>query len=139
MGELKSAGLLEYATVCGETLARGHARSADPGMIAGYIGTSARFDAAIANFAAAYANQTERDWEALISSRRDQPSAKPSAKPTGKSSAHLVTTTPAAKSSKPAAKLRKPAPRKANGRTRLCVPSPRAGLRSGASEVDSGR
>jgi hypothetical protein len=39
-------------------------------MIAGYIGVSARFDAAIAHFAAAYADQTERDWESLIHSRR---------------------------------------------------------------------
>ncbi len=70
MSELKSAGLLEYATLCGETLARGHARSADPGSIAGYIGVSARFDSAIANFAAAYATQTECDWQTLLHSRR---------------------------------------------------------------------
>jgi hypothetical protein len=91
MGELKSAGLLEYATVCGETLARGHARSGDPGMIAGYIGASARFDSAIANFAAAYATQTERDWQTLLSlspasllagvSLRSRRPAKPTAKP----------------------------------------------------------
>ena len=48
LDELKSAGLLEYAAVCGETLARGHARAGDPCHIAGYIGTSARFDDAIA-------------------------------------------------------------------------------------------
>jgi len=69
MDELKSDGLLEYASVCGELLARGHARSGDCAMLAGYIGTSARFDDAIANFAAAYADQTERDWQALIRSR----------------------------------------------------------------------
>ena len=69
MSELKSAGLLEYATVCGETLARGHARSGDPCVIAGYIGASARFDSAIARFAAAYATQTERDWKILLNSR----------------------------------------------------------------------
>jgi uncharacterized protein (DUF2252 family) len=80
MGELKSAGLLEYAAVCGETLARGHARSGDPAMLAGYIGASERFDDAIANFAAEYADQTERDWQALLHSRRH-------AKPTVKSSA----------------------------------------------------
>jgi uncharacterized protein (DUF2252 family) len=67
--DLKSAGLLEYAAVCGETLARGHARSGDPCMLAGYIGTSARFDDAIAKFADDYANQTERDWKALLRSR----------------------------------------------------------------------
>ena len=76
--DLKSAGLLEYAIVCGETLARGHARAGDPGMIAGYIGTSDRFDSAIAKFAADYADQTDRDFEALLHSRRH---AKPTAKP----------------------------------------------------------
>jgi hypothetical protein len=39
-------------------------------MLAGYIGTSQRFDDAIANFAADYADQTERDWQALLHSRR---------------------------------------------------------------------
>jgi len=67
---IKPAALLEYAAVCGETLARGHARSGDPCMIAGYLGASARFDQAIAHFAAEYADQTERDWEALVHSRR---------------------------------------------------------------------
>jgi uncharacterized protein (DUF2252 family) len=67
MTELKADGLLEYAAVCGETLARGHARSGDPGVIAGYIGASSRFDTAIAKFAAAYAEQTECDWHTLLS------------------------------------------------------------------------
>ena len=67
---LKSAALLEYAAVCGEVLARDHARAGDPAMLAGYIGTSARFDDAIARFAADYADQTGRDWEALVRSRR---------------------------------------------------------------------
>jgi hypothetical protein len=70
MDELKADGLLEYASVCGELLARGHARSGDCAMLAGYIGTSARFDDAVVNFAAAYADQTVRDWEALNRSRR---------------------------------------------------------------------
>jgi uncharacterized protein (DUF2252 family) len=70
LDELKSAALLEYAAVCGETLARGHARAGDPAMIAGYIGTSERFDQAIAHFAESYADQTERDWQALLRSRR---------------------------------------------------------------------
>ena len=70
MSELKSDGLLEYAAVCGEVLARGHARAGDPAMIAGYIGTSARFDDAILRFAVEYAAQTGRDWEALGNARR---------------------------------------------------------------------
>jgi len=59
------AGLREYAALCGETLARGHARAGDPGVMAGYIGTSRRFDEAIGAFAAAYAEQTRQDWHAL--------------------------------------------------------------------------
>jgi uncharacterized protein (DUF2252 family) len=80
---LKSAGLLEYASLCGEMLARGHARAGDPAMLAGYIGRSARFDDAIAKFAAEYADQTDRDWRALIHSRRQTPphsAKKPAAK-----------------------------------------------------------
>ncbi len=79
--ELKAAALLEYATVCGESLARGHARSGDPGVIAGYIGSSTHFDTAIANFAAAYATQTERDWQTFVSRRTNKP-----AKPTSRKS-----------------------------------------------------
>jgi hypothetical protein len=37
-------------------------------MIAGYLGTSARFDDAVGTFAEAYANQTELDWKQLVSS-----------------------------------------------------------------------
>jgi uncharacterized protein (DUF2252 family) len=73
MTELKFDGLLEYAAVCGETLARGHARSGDPGVIAGYIGASARFDDAIANFATAYAKQAESDWQTFLDSRPEKP------------------------------------------------------------------
>jgi uncharacterized protein (DUF2252 family) len=65
---LKAAGLLEYAEVCGEILARGHARAGDCVMIAGYLGTSTRFDEAVGAFAEAYANQTELDWKQLVQS-----------------------------------------------------------------------
>ncbi len=65
---LKAAGLLQYATVCGEMLARGHARAGDSAMIAGYLGRSTRFDDAVGQFAEAYANQTELDWKQLVSS-----------------------------------------------------------------------
>jgi uncharacterized protein (DUF2252 family) len=82
MDELKAEGLLEYASVCGELLARGHARSGDCAVLAGYIGASTRFDDAIANFAAAYADQTERDWQAFIRSRRNiSPTDRPPTKP----------------------------------------------------------
>jgi len=61
--ELKGAGLLEYATTCGEVLAKGHARSGDPAVLAGYLGASDRWDKALAKFAVAYADQTTRDYE----------------------------------------------------------------------------
>jgi uncharacterized protein (DUF2252 family) len=65
---LRAAGLLEYAAVCGEMLARGHARAGDCAMIAGYLGRSTRFDEAVGEFAEAYANQTELDWKQLVRS-----------------------------------------------------------------------
>jgi uncharacterized protein (DUF2252 family) len=67
---LKATGLLEYAAVCGEILARGHARAGDCSMIAGYLGTSPRFDDAVGQFAEAYANQTELDWKQLVQSMK---------------------------------------------------------------------
>jgi uncharacterized protein (DUF2252 family) len=66
--DLKAAGLMEYATVCGELLARGHARAGDSAMISGYVGTSARFDDAVGAFAEIYADQTEVDWKQLVQS-----------------------------------------------------------------------
>jgi uncharacterized protein (DUF2252 family) len=80
MDELKAAGLLEYASVCGEMLARGHARAGDACVISGYIGASARFDDSIARFAYAYADQTERDWKTLVHSRRQTKPTAPTAK-----------------------------------------------------------
>ena len=68
--ELKALELMEYAAVCGELLARGHARAGDPGLVAGYVGSSARFDEAAGGFAEAYADQTERDWKELVRSLR---------------------------------------------------------------------
>ena len=66
MTTIKAAGLMEYASVCGEMLARGHARGGDCAMLAGYIGTSERFDDAITTFAKTYADQTEKDWEQFV-------------------------------------------------------------------------
>ncbi|MGA2727145.1 MAG: DUF2252 domain-containing protein [Terracidiphilus sp.] len=63
--DLKGTGLNAFAEICGELLARGHARSGDPRVIAGYIGTGDRFAVAVAKFGALYADQTEKDWQAL--------------------------------------------------------------------------
>ncbi len=66
---LKGPGLAAYAEVCGELLARGHARSGDVQMIVGYLGTGDSFCNALADFAVAYADQTEADWEQLRRSK----------------------------------------------------------------------
>lgn len=63
LANLKGRALLEYAIVCGELLAKGHARSGDPGALAGYCGNSAKLDEAVAKFAKRYAEQTESDFE----------------------------------------------------------------------------
>jgi uncharacterized protein (DUF2252 family) len=55
--------LVCYAGLCGWVLARAHARSGDAAQIAGYLGKSDAFDEALADFATAYADQTERDYE----------------------------------------------------------------------------
>jgi uncharacterized protein (DUF2252 family) len=59
------AGLRAYGQVCGWTLARAHARSGDRIAIAAYLGTSDVFDRAVADFASVYADQNERDYQAL--------------------------------------------------------------------------
>ena len=56
------ADLTEYAGFCAWALARAHARTGDAARIAGYLGTSARFDRAVAEFAMAYADQNEADY-----------------------------------------------------------------------------
>ncbi len=63
--DLAGSGLSAFAEICGELLARGHARSGDPQTIAGYIGAGEGFATAIAKFGSLYADQTERDWQAL--------------------------------------------------------------------------
>jgi uncharacterized protein (DUF2252 family) len=62
---MTAAGMRAYGELCGWTLARAHARSGDRIAIAAYLGQSAVFDHAIAEFAAAYADQNERDHRAL--------------------------------------------------------------------------
>jgi uncharacterized protein (DUF2252 family) len=59
-------GMRIYGELCGWTLARAHARSGDRIAIAAYLGGSDVFDKAITRFAAAYADQNERDHKALV-------------------------------------------------------------------------
>jgi uncharacterized protein (DUF2252 family) len=62
---LKPKDLCQYASVCGQMLARGHARSGDVRQIAGYLGNGKRFNAAILSFAKSYATQMRHDWKAF--------------------------------------------------------------------------
>ena len=62
--------LERYADVCGWTLARAHAKSGDSATITGYLGGEDNIDSAIAKFALAYADQTERDHAALVEAAR---------------------------------------------------------------------
>jgi uncharacterized protein (DUF2252 family) len=63
--DMAGGGLEAYGEVCGELLARGHARSGDPLILAGYIGSGDGFAEALAKFGSLYADQTERDWNEL--------------------------------------------------------------------------
>jgi len=62
----KPQGLEVYAQVCGATIAHGHARSLDPAVLSGYLGTKDTFDIAMAEFAASYADQVEQDFKLLM-------------------------------------------------------------------------
>ena len=63
--------MLDYAALCGWTLARAHARSGDAAMIAGYLGRHDVFDRAIARFSFTYADVTARDHRAFLDALRD--------------------------------------------------------------------
>jgi Uncharacterized protein conserved in bacteria (DUF2252) len=63
---IDATALADYAGVCGHLLAKGHARTSGASMIAGYLGASEKVDVAFARFAQAYADQTERDHQALV-------------------------------------------------------------------------
>jgi len=63
---VRPADLVGYAELCGATLARAHARSRCRAQIAGYLGKSDAFDEALADFAVAYADQSELDHQRLV-------------------------------------------------------------------------
>ena len=67
----KPATLFHYAMLCGWTLARAHARSGDPTMMAGYMGKSDVFDKAVAAFSKLYADQAELDYAAFRDAIRE--------------------------------------------------------------------
>jgi hypothetical protein len=63
--------MMQYADLCGWTLAMAHARSGEPARISGYLGKRDRFDEAVADFSVAYANQSERDHKLLVKAVRE--------------------------------------------------------------------
>jgi hypothetical protein len=62
---IRRPGLAMYGILCGQTLARAHAKAGGAARIGGYLGTSNIFDAAIRRYAMAYADQAEKDYEAF--------------------------------------------------------------------------
>jgi uncharacterized protein (DUF2252 family) len=63
--------MMMYARLCARSLAQAHARSGDRVAIASYLGASDAFDQAIAEFSEAYADQNERDYDALVHADKD--------------------------------------------------------------------
>jgi uncharacterized protein (DUF2252 family) len=71
---MKPSQVVSYVGLCAEVLARAHSRTGDPALIAGYLGSSKKsgaFEAAITDFAVAYADQTERDQGVLAQAIKD--------------------------------------------------------------------
>jgi len=64
--KLNATGLAEYGRLCAGVLARAHAQTAEPAVIAGYLGTGPSFDKAMVMFALNYAKQNEADHAALL-------------------------------------------------------------------------
>ncbi len=63
--EMNPQAMTAYAELCGHALAKAHARSGDAIAIGSYLGAGDSFDRALASFAEAYADQNERDYDAL--------------------------------------------------------------------------
>ena len=65
LATMSERGLVAYAKLCGQTLARAHAKSGKASEISGYLGSGSNFDDAITHYAAAYADQVEKDHGAF--------------------------------------------------------------------------
>jgi hypothetical protein len=66
MQKLDVRGVGAYVAVCSLCLARAHARTGDSAWISGYLGNGTVFDEAIGDFAVAYADQVEQDYQLLV-------------------------------------------------------------------------
>jgi len=68
--KVKTENMDQYSSLCAWALALAHAKSGDAAMIAGYVGKSEVLDEAMVKFAFAYADQTEKDYQALVSAAK---------------------------------------------------------------------
>ncbi len=68
--KVKTENMDQYSSLCAWALALAHAKSGDAAMIAGYVGKSDELDEAMVNFAFAYTDQTEKDYQALVSAAK---------------------------------------------------------------------
>jgi uncharacterized protein (DUF2252 family) len=68
--KVKIENLDQYSSLCTWALALAHAKSGDAAMIAGYVGKSDELDEAMVSFAFAYADQTEKDYQALVNAAK---------------------------------------------------------------------
>ena len=68
--DMSPVALCQYATHCGWTLARAHARSGDPIAISKYLGKNGKFDRSITDFSRRYADQNDRDHQAFLGAVR---------------------------------------------------------------------
>jgi uncharacterized protein (DUF2252 family) len=64
--DLDEMGLAHYGEICAYALARAHARTGDPAMLHGYIGSGDALEESITKFAMSYADQNERDYQLLL-------------------------------------------------------------------------
>jgi uncharacterized protein (DUF2252 family) len=68
--KVKIENITQYSSLCAWALALAHAKSGDAAMISGYAGNSDELDQAMVNFAFAYADQTEKDFQALVAAAK---------------------------------------------------------------------
>jgi hypothetical protein len=64
--KMDAGEMIRYAKICGSVLANAHARSGEPAVITGYLGSNSTFANAVAGFAVRYADQNERDYAAFV-------------------------------------------------------------------------
>src|SRR5215467_7186312 len=70
LGTASEGVLLAYATLCGQTLARAHAKSGQASEISGYLGARSNFDDAITEYAVGYADRVSKDYDAFRAAAR---------------------------------------------------------------------